>query len=144
MTRRQAMKLTGILIGSGSVISARFATAALTIEMTGPSGAKGTVKLGLFQDTGEFPTGQPIHALNIEMTDGKATAVFKELEPGIYAVTAYLDKNGNGKLDKNLAGQPKEPYGFSNNARGMFGPPKFDEARFQLIAGETKIHFELK
>jgi uncharacterized protein (DUF2141 family) len=35
-------------------------------------------------------------------------------------------------LDKNLFGIPKEPYGFSNSARGSTGPPKFADAAIVL------------
>jgi uncharacterized protein (DUF2141 family) len=27
---------------------------------------------------------------------------------------------------------PNEPYGFSNNAKGNFGPPTWDDIKFQL------------
>jgi uncharacterized protein (DUF2141 family) len=35
-------------------------------------------------------------------------------------------------LDKNFFGVPKEGYGFSNNARGLLGPPDFDDVVFLL------------
>ena len=37
-----------------------------------------------------------------------------------------------GKLDTNFLGIPKEPYGFSNEKKGRFGPPKFKEVSFTL------------
>ena len=40
--------------------------------------------------------------------------------------------NNNNKLDTNLFGIPKEPYGFSNNARSKWGPPKYEIAKFEL------------
>lgn len=60
-----------------------------------------------------------------------------DLPPGKYAVAAYVDTNNNGKLDKNFLGVPKEIYGFSNDARGMFGPPDFSAAVFKV--GDTAI-----
>jgi uncharacterized protein (DUF2141 family) len=57
---------------------------------------------------------------------------FKDLPPGEYAAVAFQDVNGNGKLDKNFLGIPKEPYGFSNSARGSAGPPKFSAAAVTL------------
>jgi uncharacterized protein (DUF2141 family) len=44
------------------------------------------------------------------------------------AVAAYHDANGNGELDRNALGIPSERYGFSNNARGVTGPPTFEES----------------
>jgi uncharacterized protein (DUF2141 family) len=57
---------------------------------------------------------------------------FKDLPPGEYAAVAFQDVNGNGKLDKNFLGIPREPYGFSNSARGSAGPPKFSAAAVTL------------
>jgi uncharacterized protein (DUF2141 family) len=48
------------------------------------------------------------------------------------AIQAYHDENGNRKLDTGLFGIPKEPYGFSNNARNLLGLPKFEDAAFML------------
>ena len=42
------------------------------------------------------------------------------------------DLNKNKKLDTNFLGIPKEPYGFSNEKKGRFGPPKFKEVSFKL------------
>ncbi len=49
---------------------------------------------------------------------------------GRYAVSVYLDVNGNHKLDKSLLGIPKEPVGASNNPKIHMGPPRFDECAF--------------
>jgi uncharacterized protein (DUF2141 family) len=44
------------------------------------------------------------------------------------AIAAYHDANGNKELDKNSFGIPSERYGYSNNARGVTGPPTFEES----------------
>lgn len=54
--------------------------------------------------------------------------------PGRYAVMAYHDLDGDGRLDTLPVGLPTEPYGFSNNARGTFGPPRWSAAAFTLTA----------
>jgi uncharacterized protein (DUF2141 family) len=64
--------------------------------------------------------------------DTHLTVHFRDLPPGKYAAVAFQDFNGNGKLDKNFLGIPKEPYGFSNGARGSTGPPTFTAASFAL------------
>lgn len=55
-----------------------------------------------------------------------------DLEPGTYAISVFQDLNGNQELDTNMVGIPKEPYGFSNNAMGMFGPPSFEDSKFEI------------
>ena len=59
------------------------------------------------------------------------TATF-ELPDGTYAVGVFHDVDGNEALSKNFLGIPEEPFGFSNNVRGRFGPPSFMEASFSL------------
>jgi len=53
------------------------------------------------------------------------------------AIAAYHDVNKNGELDRNPLGIPSERYGFSNNARGLTGPPSFEEAAITLEADKT-------
>ena len=62
--------------------------------------------------------------------DGAFTFSFSA-ETGVrYAVAAFQDENGDGILNSNVVGMPTENYGFSNDARGLFGPPDFDDAAF--------------
>jgi uncharacterized protein (DUF2141 family) len=51
---------------------------------------------------------------------------------GKYAVTIFHDVNGDTELNSNFMGIPKEPYGFSNNPRAMFGPPSFEQSLFEF------------
>ena len=52
--------------------------------------------------------------------------------------------NGNEKLDTNLVGIPSEPYGFSRNARGRFGPPSFDDLAIEVGDDDLSIDIELE
>jgi uncharacterized protein (DUF2141 family) len=56
------------------------------------------------------------------------------LGAGDYAVAIYHDRNGNHKLDSNLLGIPKEPYGFSGTGRNLAGPATWEQAKFNLPA----------
>ena len=117
------------------------ASVKLTVEANEVPGAMGTVKVAVWRDDKSFLKGEPYCRAEGEMKDGKATVTFPNLEPGEYAVSAYHDKNHNGRLDTGFAGKPTEPYGFSNDAKGGFGPPKFDQARFRLDQDKTiSIH----
>jgi uncharacterized protein (DUF2141 family) len=111
----------------------------LTVEADEASRGMGVVKVALWRDEKTFLKGEPYRGATIEMKDGKATATFPDLEPGEYAVSAFHDKNSNGRLDTNFTGKPTEPYGFSNDARGRFGPPKFENARFRVNNSRTII-----
>ena len=65
------------------------------------------------------------------------------LPRGEYAISLFVDSNGNKKLDKNFFGIPKEQYGFSNNVMGRMSPPTFDQAKF-MIEGPTTQNIKLR
>jgi uncharacterized protein (DUF2141 family) len=67
-----------------------------------------------------------------------------QLPPGDYGVMAYHDRNANGRLDRIPLGPPTEPYGFSNNARALFGPPDWSAARFRLPSAGTAQTIRLR
>jgi len=67
----------------------------------------------------------------VKVQNSKATTTFEYLPKGVYCVYAYHDVDDDQKLSRNgLFGLPSEPYGFSNNPKSYFGPPKFDKCKF--------------
>jgi uncharacterized protein (DUF2141 family) len=74
------------------------------------------------------------------VTDGGPTVlVFRDLPAGRYALSLYQDLNGNGVLDRNPLGIPREPYGFSRDAMGRMGPPSFGDAAVEVKADTTVV-----
>lgn len=63
----------------------------------------------------------------------------KDLKPGVYALRIFQDLNGNGKLDTGWMGIPTEPYGFSNNAMGRFGPPALKDQLFEFDGSSVVV-----
>ena len=61
---------------------------------------------------------------------------------GIYGARVLHDLNGNGEMDSNFVGMPKEPWAFSNNATGRLGPAKWQDAKFE-ISGNTAVEIRL-
>ncbi len=69
--------------------------------------------------------------------------VFENVKTGEYALQLFHDLNSDYKLQTNLMGIPTEPFAFSNNAKGSFGPPKFEQAAFEIKPGtEITVTFE--
>lgn len=64
------------------------------------------------------------------------------LPPGTYAARVLHDVNGNGRMDSNFIGMPKEPWAFSNNAVGNRGPAKWQDAKFE-VSGDTTMKIRL-
>jgi uncharacterized protein (DUF2141 family) len=75
---------------------------------------------------------------------GETTVAVKGVPAGTWAVLAWQDENGNNELDRNLIGIPKEPYGFSRDARGKFGPPSFEDAAIEVGAGSATANLRLR
>jgi len=54
-----------------------------------------------------------------------------------YSVSVYYDLDENGELNTGFLGIPSEPVGFSNNAKGSFGPPSFEDTKFKPSKNQT-------
>lgn len=117
----------------------------LTIEIKGLKGATGNIQLGIYNKAKGFATNKNVYLGKIIKV--KSTTVIIKLPNlpyGNYAIAAYHDVNGNGKLDKNFFGVPTELYGFSNDARGMVSAPDFKDAKFAVSSSNSKTSFILK
>jgi uncharacterized protein (DUF2141 family) len=117
---------------------------ALTIEITCAASAAGTVRVALWKGGATFLTPPPYRTATVQLAAGRVEATFADLDGGEYAVSAFLDKNGNGKLDRSVIGKPAESYGFSNGARGKLGPPKFRDASIQVSESNRTISIRLE
>ena len=78
------------------------------------------------------------YSASVAPQPGTTTVTVPNVPPGTWAVLAYQDENDNGKLDRNLIGIPSENYGFSRDAVGRFGPPKFEAAAIE-VGSETTV-----
>lgn len=109
----------------------------LTVSIDGLESRDGAVNVALFDAEAAFDRGgQPVRKASVPAT-GANVVVFDGLPPGRYALRAFHDRNGDGRLDMNGLGVPKEPYAFSNNARGVLGPARWKDAAFNVTVGGT-------
>jgi len=110
------------------------------ITMTGFKTTEGQALVAFFlNDSGWPDPGESIFAtLTVPISDGRAIAVVEDVPAGPFAVSVFHDEDGDRELGSGAFGIPSEAYGFSADARNPFGPPKFEEARLELAAGETK------
>ena len=96
-----------------------------------------------FKETVENESKEESCIASVKEIDLQNTEINNVLPYGEYAVTLFVDFNGNKKLDKNFLGIPKEQYGFSNNVMGRMSAPTFDQAKF-AIAGPTTQNIKLR
>ena len=117
---------------SGAMLLGMTAASAATVEVriSGVANAKGKVSAAVC-DKARF-LKQCVYSASAPAQAGSTTVIVKDVPPGTWAVLAYHDENNNGELDRNLIGMPKEPYGFSRDARNKFGPPRFEDAVIEV------------
>jgi uncharacterized protein (DUF2141 family) len=104
--------------------------------------AKGTVKVAVC-DKERF-LKQCAYSASAPAQAGETTVLVKDIPAGTWAVLAYQDENGNGELDRNLIGIPKEPYGFSRDARSKLGPPGFEDAAIEVGEAQATTNVRLR
>ena len=111
---------------------------------------KGEMHLAIYDDAEVFENDDGekggaakgiIQGVIEDVETGSVTYTF-ELPDGTYAIGIFVDKNYNNKMDRNLFGVPKEQFGFSNNAKGKFGPPSFEDASF-TVSNDMKLEINL-
>jgi hypothetical protein len=102
---------------------------------------KGEISLHLFSDPDGFPMGEG-KRIRVWLPAEAERLVyrFEGIAPGTYAVAVFHDLNGNRKMDSNLLGIPKEPWGVTKNVRPALRSPKFEEAAVTVSAeGPNKV-----
>ncbi|CAD5266501.1 conserved hypothetical protein [Imperialibacter sp. EC-SDR9] len=112
----------------------------LVVKVTNLGDLKGQVMVGLFDKEDNF-LKEPIKGVSAKVTAEGQEVVFENLPYGEYAVSVIHDENENGELDTFLV-IPTEPYGFSNNVMGKFGPPSFEQTKISF-KNDTSIEIKL-
>lgn len=108
----------------------------LNVSITSISSEDGTIMIALYHKEDQF-LRKPFKSMSIKAKKGEVEVIFTDIPEGTYAISLYQDKDDNGKLNTNFIGIPKEPYAASNNAKNMFGPPKWEDAKFNIKEGEN-------
>jgi uncharacterized protein (DUF2141 family) len=101
--------------------------ASLTVTVSGIHSTKGNLIACLWKGGAGFPTCQKSRTA-LRQTHAVTGATMQLSFPGIpagrYALTVQHDENGDGKMQSNFIGMPKEGVGVSNNPGGMPGYQK--------------------
>ena len=121
--------IIAIVLFISSLVSAQNVT--LTVSISGLKNDTGFVQVGLFNSDGTF-LKSAYKGVSSDIKSNGATITFLNIPKGKYAISAYHDKNKNGKLDTNFMGIPSEDFACSNDAKGFMGPPKYEDAKFDL------------
>ena len=118
-------------------------TASFILQVGGLGKVEGELRIAMFNSQESY-TKEPFFAVVLPVDSTTVYWQVDELPYGNYAIAVYHDKNTNGKLDTNLLGIPKERYGFSNNARGRFGPASWNDSYFSFDAIKREHRISIK
>lgn len=129
-----------LMLAAALLLAAGVQAGELKLELDGKGMAGNQIRVAVYSANApeQFPSDEKFYrGVVSEATSDRLSVAVPDLPPGKYAVAAYVDNNKNARQDKNFLGVPKEIYGFSNNARGKFGPPDFSAAEFEV--GENVV-----
>lgn len=138
------MKLRPILTAFAAVGLAAPAVAAdLSVEVTNVAGPGGQVLVAVCTQQTFLRPDCPYSA-SATPIGASATVVVRGVPPGTYAIQAFHDRNGNRAVDRDFLGLPTEGIGFGNDARMLFGPPRFADAAVDVAEPDTRTSLKLR
>ena len=147
MKRIVLLPLAALVLAGGAPAPKSEAGSTVTITVTNLRNAKGLVQACMMTSAKSFPKCENVDkALTASVAARKDTLslTFKNVKPGQYAIALLHDENANGKADRVLGMMPKEGFGFSRDAPVRMGPPKFDEAMFDLGSEDHAMTIKMR
>ncbi|MEZ6034442.1 MAG: DUF2141 domain-containing protein [Planctomycetaceae bacterium] len=117
----------------------------ITIRVTGLRTKPSTLRVAVFESSEGFPQPEQSTSTTVVESDGDQ-AEFSLTLPVNHplAIAVFQDLDGNKVITKNGFGIPTEPYGFSNKARGLLGPPTFQQAVVRVGDGQDTLEIQIR
>ena len=122
-------------------------TGILIVEISGLKNATGNVYIAVYDSDSTWLSEEMVQGKKVgivDALDGDLVRTELQLPLGSYALSVFYDSDDDGELDTNFIGIPKEPIAMSNNAVGKFGPPKYEDAVFNLGPEPMIQHITMK
>ena len=108
------------------------AAAPLEVTIDDVRSTEGVLLVQITDDAEGFNDDRPPVA-SLMLAPAESSVTFSvDLEPGVYGMRVMQDLDDDGEMDTNFIGIPTEPWAFSNNATGNFGPPTWDSIQFEM------------
>ena len=117
----------------------------VVVTVRGFRSREGSLRVKLVAEADGFP-GSDAHVVakrRVPIDADTVSVAFDGVASGDYAVVALHDEDDDAELDRRLR-LPAEGLGFSNGARIRFGPPSFEDARFELGELDAEVGVELQ
>lgn len=116
----------------------------LKLKVTNLQAEGKNILVGIFKSGDDFPEGEASINKVIRPKGLTAQATWTDIPAGKYVVAVFQDLNGNGELDTNFFGVPKEPYGFSRNFEpSLSDRPTFGKCSTNLNEAQNSLEIKL-
>jgi uncharacterized protein (DUF2141 family) len=145
--KRGILALLGVLAISATVPPASAEQSTITVNISGVRSQKGNVVVCLWsKENKDFPfcsSATAYKSTSLKADNSSLVATFQNIPSGEYALSAFHDENGNGKLDTNWMGMPKEGMAAANmnkeknQNQSRRERPSFDKMKFTLNGSTT-------
>lgn len=114
----------------------------IEVYISGFENNTGKALIGLYNTENNF-LKKEYKSASAEILKKHSKTSFTNVPDGIYAVSAFHDENNDNEFDMLFGFIPMEDYGNSNNVPARYGPPKWEDAKFEIKGGKT-IKLEIK
>lgn len=118
----------------------------VSVDVSNITQTRGSLRIGIFREGNPFtgPKAKPDFFKVVPITAATTQQVVVSLPAGRYVIAVYHDLNDNGKLDKNMVGYPKEPFGFSKNFRPILSAPSFEDCAIEIKENSPQNRQKIK
>jgi uncharacterized protein (DUF2141 family) len=143
---RSTVLFAALMLVDPAIAFAQSPCPGIHVKILNIRNSTGTVACALFESSAGFPAEFLRSATNVMVIKIRKSQVrcdFEDIPPGTYAMAVIHDENMNGKLDTNRIGIPTEGYGFSGNAKALFGVPSFSAASFSYDGQHVDLTMSL-
>ncbi|MBU6166119.1 MAG: DUF2141 domain-containing protein [Alphaproteobacteria bacterium] len=122
-----------LLFTAALLLAAPAAATTLTVTFSVTDAPTGQIMLSLYDNEAAHDGGgTPVAQAAVPVANGQAVARFPGLAAGRYAIKAFHDIDGDGKMGMTPFGMPTEPFAFSNNAPAVGGPAPWSASHFAV------------
>ena len=146
-SHRMVLSVAWLLLTPLAAVPNAAVAETLTVRVENLFTSSGHVLIALYDNANAFQSGddKALRREKLPVDDSlEVVWALDGLTPGDYGVALFHDIDGDEVLNRNFVGMPKEPYGFSNNARGTFGPPDFEAITFAFDGQPLTITIQPK
>lgn len=116
------------------------------IALLGVRSSKGDLVITVYGDRPEdfLAKGTKLAKLKLAPREGTVSGCLALPREGVFALTAFHDEDGDGRLTRGMIGLPVEGYGFPHDPRLIFGPPAFDAVAIAFHQGIASVPMTIR